>query len=393
MSLPPQLVGIKRRRHDEPVDVLCKDLAYVHHFAANQKYTDLEQDRPSNKRRFTDFVFQRLRPNELTQLLPPKHPSCSSQIQERVRSASNYATGAAPVVQATSPGAELRDALQRRAARAQLLQQQNANLSSGDSGLPALTENVPGHDTDAESVRHKRLAAARRFHLSPSNLTLAPSKQPGGIRKHKTHTRSHLATFVERHVDRFNDGQLHASNHSFAIDRLIDDAKFSPQPALVQNDASAFVGYSPKRIRPFVKAPRALAKTGNSIKDHPSTWDHDSDQLADELAAFALEISGGDQAQKRDERQVETLGRRTPEIGDADVDMDDLYVYETYLRIPRSELSPSHEGKMNRIGMLVIEEQDEELWQTFAEDEEDSEWDEEDADSNGMCIAQLTFDF
>lgn len=30
MSLPPQLIGIKRRRHDEPVDVLCKDLACVH---------------------------------------------------------------------------------------------------------------------------------------------------------------------------------------------------------------------------------------------------------------------------------------------------------------------------------------------------------------------------
>jgi hypothetical protein len=27
--LPPPLIGIKRRRHDEPVDVLCKDLACV----------------------------------------------------------------------------------------------------------------------------------------------------------------------------------------------------------------------------------------------------------------------------------------------------------------------------------------------------------------------------
>ena len=43
--------------------------------------------------------------------------------------------------------------------------------------------------------------------------------------------------------------------------------------------------------------------------------------------------------------------------------------------------------------MLVIGEEDEELWQTFAEDEVDSEWDEEDADSNGMRIAQLAFDF
>jgi hypothetical protein len=37
MALPPQLIGIKRRRNDEPVDVLCKDLACVHKFAANQQ--------------------------------------------------------------------------------------------------------------------------------------------------------------------------------------------------------------------------------------------------------------------------------------------------------------------------------------------------------------------
>lgn len=37
MSLPPQLIGIKRRRHDEPVDVLCKDLACVHIVIANRR--------------------------------------------------------------------------------------------------------------------------------------------------------------------------------------------------------------------------------------------------------------------------------------------------------------------------------------------------------------------
>jgi hypothetical protein len=198
---------------------------------------------------------------------------------------------------------------------------------------------------------------------------------------------------VERHGDRFNDGQLRASICSFVVDRLIDDAEFSPPPVPVQDGTSAFVGYSPKRIRPFVKAPTAPAKTGHSIKDHPSTWDHDSDQLADELAALALEISREGKAPKKDERPVERPGRRTPERADIDMDIDELCVYETYLRVPRSELSPFQEGKINSIGTLVIGEEDEELWQTFAEDEDDSEWDEEDPDSNGMCIAQLAFDF
>ena len=69
------------------------------------------------------------------------------------------------------------------------------------------------------------------------------------------------------------------------------------------------------------------------------------------------------------------------------MEVDDMYVYETYLRVPRSELAPNYDENKDSIGVLVIEEQDEELWQTFAEDDEDSGWDEEDGDSNGRSIA------
>jgi hypothetical protein len=207
---------------------------------------------------------------------------------------------------------------------------------------------------------------------------------------------------VERHVDRLSYGEMHFSNKTSAIDRLIDDANFSPQPLPVmhssspdqpRNGASADVGLSPKPIQPFVKAPKELIKTGNSIRDHPSTWNHDSDQLANELAAFALEISEAENSTKGGQQQRKTPGRRSPEIADTDMEVDDIYVYETYLRVHRSELVPNYDENKDSIGVLVIEEQDQELWQTFAEDEEDSGWDEEDGDSNGRFIAWLIFDF
>jgi hypothetical protein len=142
-----------------------------------------------------------------------------------------------------------------------------------------------------------------------------------------------------------------------------------------------------------VKAPKELVKTGNSIRDHPSTWNHDSDQLANELAAFALEISEAENPTKEGQQRRKTPARRSPEIADRDSDMevDDIYVYETYLRVPRSELAPNYDENKDSIGVLVIEEQDEELWQTFAEDEEDSGWDEEDGDSNGRshCLTGI----
>ena len=361
-----------------------------------EEYIDLEPDRSSNKRRFTDFVFQRVKTDELEQPSPYAQPGYDSSTRERVRSASNHTTGEAPPVQATSPGAEARDALQRRAVRAQLLEQQKQNFSSEAAEPPALSQDDSTHTALAGSVEAKHPLAARRFHLSRHGLTPASSTHWAGIQKHKQLNRPHLATFVEKHVERLRDGEMDFSSKASAIDRLIDDANFSPQPLSVmhssssdqpRNGASAGVGISPKTIRPFVKAPKELVKTGNSIRDHPSTWNHDSDQLANELAAFALEISEAENSTTGGQQQRETPAQRSPEIADTDMEVDDIYVYETYLRVHRSELVPNYNENKDSIGVLVIEEQDQELWETFAEDEEDSGWDEEDGDSNGRSIA------
>ena len=363
---------------------------------ANWKNIDLEPDRSSNKRRFTDFVFQRVKTDEPEQPSPDTQPGYDSKPRERVRSASSHTTGGAPVVQATSPGAEARDALQRRAVRAQLLEKQKQNISSEAAEPPALSQDDSSHTALAGSIKAKHPLAARRFHLSRHGLAPASSTHWGGIRKHKHLDRPHLATFVEKHVDRLSCGGMLFSNKMSAVDRLIDDANFSPQPLSVMhsssldqpsNGASAGAGFSPKAIQPFVKAPNELVKTGNSIRDHPSTWNHDSDQLANELAAFALEISEAENSTKESQQQRKTPACRSPEIADSDMEVDDIYVYETYLRVPRSELAPNYDENKGSIGVLVIEEQDEELWQTFAEDDEDSGWDEEDGDSNGRSIA------
>ena len=361
-----------------------------------EEYIDLEPDRSSNKRRFTDFVFQRVKPDELEQPSPYAQPGYDSNTRERVRSTSSHTTGGAPPVQATSAGAEARDALQRRAVRAQLLERQKQNFSSEAAEPPALSRDDSSHTALAGSVEAKHPLAARRFHLSRHGLTPASSTHWAGIRKHTHVNRPHVATFVEKHGDRLSDGEMHFSSKTSAIDRLIDDANFSPQPLSVmhsssldqpRNGASAGVGFSPKTIQSFVKAPKELVKTGNSIRDHPSTWNHDSDQLADELAAFALEISEAENSTKGGQQQRKTPARRSPEIADTDMEVDDIYVYETYLRVHRSELVPNYDENKDSIGVLVIEEQDQELWQTFAEVEEDSGWDEEDGDSNGRSIA------
>jgi hypothetical protein len=75
---------------------------------------------------------------------------------------------------------------------------------------------------------------------------------------------------------------------------------------------------------------------------------------------------------------------------DEDFDMDDAevegdYVYDTYIRHP---VSPNTTIETTAsIGHLVISEEDEELWQTYIDDDaDDKEFDTDEEDSNGQYL-------
>ncbi len=130
----------------------------------------------------------------------------------------------------------------------------------------------------------------------------------------------------------------------------------------------------------FASVPSRMKKTGQSMHDHPSTWDYDSDQLAEELAAFALEVS----REEKEEYQPSTI-KKSQGVGIENplVNMDEDFVYDTYIRIPVAAGSKG-EASSNDVGLLVIDDEDQKIWQTFVESDNDSEWDEEDPDSNGL---------
>ena len=115
------------------------------------------------------------------------------------------------------------------------------------------------------------------------------------------------------------------------------------------------------------------------MHDHPSTWDYGSEKLSQELAHFSLELS-------KNERQTNPFNdgekSQMKHDGQVDVLMEEEFVYDSYLRVPVKIQQPLPEGKEN-VGLIVIENEDEELWEQFAEKDSDSDWDEEDPDSNG----------
>ena len=280
--------------------------------------------------------------------------------------ASGTAASGIPIVRATSPGAEIREEAERRAAETALRRRYLAGEEASKPALPALTKFKQLAPNDPFKRHARPCAAARLFRLSSWPRASLSYHLPGA-HKRRIARRNYLATFVEESAalksglkPREKVGN-DDSDRAMGVERI--ERTVANEPA---EELSAVV-------------PIHHPKAGQSMHDHPSTWDRDSDQLAEELAAFALELSKNEEEEK--------LRRKTPEIhnlniNDTSVKLDEDFIYDTYIRVPIGK-EKSGEQAMADAGLLVIEDEDQELWQTFVESDDDSEWDEEDPDSNG----------
>ena len=220
---------------------------------------------------------------------------------------------------------------------------------------------------------------ARRFHLTRTLSSIHHPDLSGGIRKPSTKLRPPVPTFIERQSAALAGRELHSKS---PIDRILNAAptKAAPtghaEPPLEHGLAKAM--NSEVEVTAFVKPVQPTKKLGTSINDHPSTWDLESDQLADELSRLAMEMDA-DSRMESSNIPRPVVSKQVTSV-DSDVDMADEFVYETYVRVSRDgpELI---ESPLTNVGVLVIDDEDEKLWQTYMEDEEEAEWDDE--DSNG----------
>jgi Transcription factor Iwr1 len=329
--------------------------------------TDLETDRHQTKRRFTDYCFQRVRADVEVPLLPKEQPA--KAIRESHRAASSHAASTQPVVRATSPGAGIRDEVKRRAAQKALRDRYLPKEDVSQPVEPELTD-AQTQSTLLDKSFTKRLwptASLRRFHLYHDSRR-SHSTYPSGIQKRKTTRKKYLATFIE--------GSKLSRPGSDVLGKVEDRKPSSRSRRSTMND-SADGPVTGEDLRPALSC---APKTGQSMYDHPSTWDYDADQLAEELAAFALEIS---QSEKQNGQPSKTPKAERVDFDEKMVNDED-FIYETYIRVPIVAEETSHETR-NDVGLLVVDEDDQELWQTFVESDDDSEWDEEDPDSNGWC--------
>lgn len=372
MSSAPEKINIKRRRDEEPVDTLGEywPLRFEVHFLHCVVFAKRKKQRTS------DHVFVRVRREDgkpwIESAVKPATPPVAPLADGSNR-------GSIPTVRTTQPGEEVKDFQRYKAAQDARMQPQSARLPE------AATSSQPPLSLFSHLTATPHSDKARQFHLTRDLSTTLRPHSSGGIRKTKS-LRPHLPTFVERLQSTKNeDISIHAKP---PIDRIIrsldqDHRELEPQKILLNGDSVS------KTAVPTFQRPKSGPKTGRSIKDDPDTWNLQSDQLADELLALALEMDPTAKAAYASESAAPAKGNNHMSWEEQmNLEQSDDFVYETYVRVQSNALNTVDSLSVStKLGYLVIDEEEEDLWDQYLqeEDEDEDDWDDEDEDSNGMA--------
>ncbi|OJD15359.1 hypothetical protein ACJ73_08984 [Blastomyces percursus] len=324
MSLPPEHIRIKRRREEEPVETL---------------YIQSQIHQP--KRRYTDFCFQRVvrKPDGGVRAKAGVHASLSLSPGESITSPRSVSTSTVrhgvPLVRATVPGSEFENKpimSKKEGLLEKALMPPSASSSSALRASHTAKSSVTPvqNRSGSSSVISSPSSALRRFHITvPSGDFTSPSRKllhkvSGGVQKNRGDRVMSRAVVIEKRPHQVGDarasvvlddlaakiGEVKVSGDAQGTSLTVPkgDTKVpvmsetstspaTPRKRHVVNDAEKRWKENFKASRYFDRAQQArekeqTAKSAQSMYEDPSLWDHDSDQLATELAEFALEITG-----------------------------------------------------------------------------------------------------
>lgn len=280
----------------------------------------------------------------------------------------------------------------------------------------ALSPNVESNSRKIQSLPD-HVSQPRTFHLSTS-LTSASTKhdaRTSRVYKSRKH-RNDVAVFIEKtkRNPRIQDALKKAVNTSSRLIHIQDnkDQEFEERGYPI-NDA---IDRTDIKVISPGDAANSQSNSGQDIDKPASQSDPDPTIHAGQLHRSAMkepttytQISasthhahpkikpkpprprpGGRQVVSADSSGDERM-ENTETLEEED------FVYDTYIRssgqlasVPVQLSEPSNNGlghiETRKIGILIITEQDEAVWEAFGEEEEsDRDWDSDEEDENGMC--------
>lgn len=382
MAKPPERITIKRRRDEEPVETLCV-YPLIPPFLDRgliARIPDIEQ-----KRIRSGFTWSRIDSHKPLNGGNASVPSPSSIL--------HHSSGI-PIVRSTFLTEErtinsLSNCLSNSShlQKVEYISSDHRKEATHAPGV-ALEPSTPPKASQLnrkKSSPSKPKPQPRQFHLSRRIFSVLPrdSESNGRIRKRKQR-RNDLPVFVEK-------------------------------PELAHRVALGVRESGVKSSRANVaRSTPSLAKKAN---ENLSEYSQNSIMLAWQLQELATKETlrstpdlRGSSPHLQPKIKPKTPRPRPKEIEIKSVDsagdqvMDDVidieseedFVYDTYLRSsgqvvskPKDMTEPrireAGDIEDDRIGILVIEDADQEIWETFAEEEEsDKEWNSDEEDENGM---------
>ncbi|CEJ61743.1 hypothetical protein PMG11_10265 [Penicillium brasilianum] len=304
MALPPEQINIKRRREEEPVETLY-----------------IQSATRQTKRRFTDYVFERVTINSKDVAddiagPPPGNPaaqrllrsprSVSSLHIPNRRAGRAIAANGVPVVRATSPGAEIREAQRMAAARKEAEEKRQRALQPQPipqptpSPAPPTTTELGRPGSPSVTPLSSRAQSLRRFQISRSNSPSlgSPRSMGGGIQKRRPDGAAPgVAVLVEQLRRQPHSRQ--ASMVSGLVDRARVDAAEPEQPEQipVKPRKRPVVNQAEKKWRAERQGAITAAKQhisevleNSAQQTHQSTWEEESERLVKDLEQVALEL-------------------------------------------------------------------------------------------------------
>ncbi|KMP00660.1 hypothetical protein CIRG_00802 [Coccidioides immitis RMSCC 2394] len=289
MALPPEQIRIKRRREEEPVETLY-----------------IQSQTRETKRRFTDFVFQRVVLNQDGVYVRDMsgHAGAQEAIKSTADSDSMRAAINGPSVPVVRTGEELRkvaEAAKQKASTRGMAVPVKPHARSTSMKLPPRP--LPSTVTKS-SVN----STVRKFHIAaPVADDLVLHKVGGGVQKKKG---PRHAVVVEQKGDIVRGlselaaqiGDIGSSTDIKAEDVKREVEMVDAQSPTISPRKRRVVNEAERRWKEKANAHRYTdretydrkGKTGTSIKDDPATWDYDSAQLAEELEHATLELAFGE---------------------------------------------------------------------------------------------------
>lgn len=299
-------------------------------------FADIQSETRESKRRFTDFVFQRVVPgHDAKGLGGGEGPADAARataddgtstvkgarsIDERstrlgspISSIPAQSGPSIPVVRATAPGAEFEELRRLGAAKGKGSGELKASIGTIAATTPEKrSASLMSPVTSPSNVMMN--AVVRRFHITapvPDDQILR--KMGGGVQKKKGpkhavvveqkgdfHRPMSVHDFTNRPGSTLtggDDGIIKAEDVLREIEMAEAKSSVTPRKRRVVNDAE-------RRWREQSNMSRYIGrmqsdydrkkKTGTSMKDDPSTWDLDSAELAEELEQAALQAIRGE---------------------------------------------------------------------------------------------------